>query len=172
MTMPIFLIFAGIFLIIATLYILVPLFFGPPSVPTRPERIRKALQLANLQPDEVLYDLGAGDGRALVIAATEFGARAVGIEIGPVQYAMSWGKAVWNGLSSKVRVEVRNFYRADLSPADVVFAYLTSDEAAPLQDKLRTELKPGARVVTVAFNFPNWEPHFFDRENLIYLYRK
>jgi cyclopropane fatty-acyl-phospholipid synthase-like methyltransferase len=170
--MPAFLCFAGIFLLIAGLYILVPPFFGPPSVPTRHERIRKALQLANLQPGEVLYDLGAGDGRVLVIAVKEFGAQAVGVEIGPVQCAISWGKALWNGIGPKVRIEARNFYRADLGSADVVFAYLTSDEAGRLQEKLKKELKDGARVVTVAFNFPGWEPDVFDRENLIYLYRK
>lgn len=167
-----FLFFAGLFLIIAILYILVPPFFGPPSVPTRHERIRKALQLADLQPDEVLYDLGAGDGRVLVIAAKEFGAQAVGVEIGPVQCAVSWGKALWNKISSKVRVEARNFYHADLSNADVVFAYLTSDQAGRLQEKLKSELKSGARVVTVAFNFPDWEHIRLDRENLIFLYKK
>ena len=167
-----FLFFAGLFLIIAILYILVPPFFGPPSVPTRHERIRKALQLADLQPDEVLYDLGAGDGRVLVIAAKEFGAQAVGVEIGPVQCAVSWGKALWNKISSKVRVEARNFYHADLSNADVVFAYLTSDQAGRLQEKLKRELKSGARVVTVAFNFPDWEHNSLDRENLIFLYKK
>ena len=88
-----FLFLAGIFLLVATLYMLVPLFFGPPSAPTRHERIRMALQLANLQSDEVLYDLGAGDGRVLVIAAKEFSAQAVGVEIGPVQCAVSWGKS-------------------------------------------------------------------------------
>lgn len=167
-----FLFFAGLFLIIAILYILVPPFFGPPSVPTRHERIRKALQLADLQPDEVLYDLGAGDGRVLVIAAKEFGAQAVGVEIGPVQCAVSWGKALWNKISSKVRVEARIFYHADLSNADVVFAYLTSDQAGRLQEKLKRELKSGARVVTVAFNFPDWEHTSLDRENLIFLYKK
>ena len=162
----------GIILLTAMLYILVPIFFGPPSVPTRPERIRSALQLAELKPEEVLYDLGAGDGRVLVIAAREFGAQAVGIEIGPVQCAVNWGKAHWNRISSKVRVEMRNFYHADLSRADVVFAYLTSDQAGRLQEKLQKELKKGARVVTVSFNFPNWQHEKLDRENLIFLYKK
>jgi cyclopropane fatty-acyl-phospholipid synthase-like methyltransferase len=141
-------------------------------VPTRQERIRRALELAQLQPDEVLYDLGAGDGRVLVIAAKEFGAKAVGVEIGPVQCAISWIKTLWNGISSRVRIEAKNFYRANLDNADVVFAYLTSSEAGRLQEKLKRELKEGARVVTVAFNFPDWEPDHFDREHLIFLYRK
>ena len=162
----------GLTLLTAMLYILVPIFFGPPSVPTRPERIRRALQLAELKPEEILYDLGAGDGRVLVIAAKEFGAQAVGIEIGPVQCAVSWGKALWNRISSKVRVEARNFYHADLRNADVVFAYLTSDQAVRLQEKLKNELKSGARVVTISFNFPDWQHTHLDRENLIFLYKK
>lgn len=170
--MPAFLFFAGIFLLIAALYILVPPFFGPPSVPTRRERIRKALQLARLQPDEILYDLGAGDGRVLVIAAKEFKAQAVGIEIGPVQCAISWGNVFWNRVSSKVRIEAGNFYHANINEADVVFAYLTSDQAGRLQEKLKRELKNGARVVTIAFNLPDWEHTYLDRENLIFLYEK
>lgn len=165
-----FLCFAAVFLIIAALYFLIPPFFGPPSVPTRHERIRKALQLARLQPDEILYDLGAGDGRVLVIAAKEFNARAVGIEIGPVQCAFSWGNTLWNRVSSKVKIEARNFYQADLSEADVVFAYLTSDQANRLQEKLKKELKSSARVVTISFNFPDWQHAHLDREELIFLY--
>ncbi len=162
--------FIGAFWLIAALYFLIPPFFGPPSVPTRHERIRKALRLAKLQPGENLYDLGAGDGRVLVIAAREFNANAVGIEIGPVQCAVSWGNAFWNRVNSKVIIEARNFYQADLSRADVVFAYLTSDQAVRLQEKLRRELKSGARVVTISFNFPDWQHAHLDREDLIFLY--
>lgn len=170
--MLVFLVLAGIFLLIAALYILVPPFFGPPFVPTRHGRIRKALQLAKLQPGEILYDLGAGDGRVLVMAAKEFGALAVGVEVGPVQCAVSWWNAFWNGISSQVRIEAGNFFQSDISQADVIFAYLTSDQADRLQKKLDTELKLGARVVTVSFNLPNWDPVRFDRENLIFLYQK
>ncbi len=170
--MLIFLFLAGVFLLIAALYILVPPFFGPPSVPTRHERIRKALQLAKLQPNETLYDLGAGDGRVLVIAAKEFGAQAVGVEIGPVQCAVSWINALRNGVKSKVKIEAGNFYHTDLSNADVVFAYLTSEQASRLQEKIKMELKKGARVVTISFDFPGWEPAYLDRENLIFLYQK
>ena len=71
--------------VLALLWILVPAFYGLPSKPTKPDRIRKALQLVGLKTNEVLYDLGAGDGRVLLIAAKEFGAKAVGIEVAPVQ---------------------------------------------------------------------------------------
>ena len=143
----------------------------PSPIAARDERIRKALQLANLQPEETLYDLGSGHGRVLVIAAREFGANAVGIEIGPVQCVIARINALLNGVSSKVRVEAGNFYKADVSRADVVYAYLTSKQAPRLQAQLEKQLKPGARVVTISFSFPNWKPVMMDRDDLIFFHR-
>lgn len=156
----------------ALLWILVPALYGLPPISTRRERIHRALKLADLQPGETLYDLGSGHGRVLVMAAGEFGAHAVGIEIGPVQCAVSRVIALWNGVSSKVRVEAGDFYKADLRKADVIFAYLTSRYASRLQEKFDRELSGGVRIVTVSFDLPGWEPVSFDRENLIFLYRK
>jgi precorrin-6B methylase 2 len=164
-------IFAAVLLLLAILWVLVPPFYGPPSVPTRRDRIRRALQMADLQPGETLYDLGAGDGRVLVMAAREFGARAVGIEIGPVQRLVSWANAFLNGVGSRVRMEAGDFFQADLREADVVFAYLTSREAGRLQRHLEGQLRSGARVVTISFDFPGWQSTAFDRDHLIFLYR-
>jgi hypothetical protein len=156
----------------ALLWVLVPAFYGLPPVSTRPGRIRKALNMAGLRPGETLYDLGSGHGRVLVIAAGEFSARAVGIEAGPVQRTVCRVNALWNRVSPKVQIEGGDFFQADLSRADVIYAYLTSKYAGRLEEKLQRELKPGARVVTVAFDLPGWTPADFDRENLLYLYRK
>jgi len=68
------------------LWIIVPFFYGLPWVPTTRDRIRRALEMVDLKPDELLYDLGAGDGRIILMAAEEFGARAIGIEASPLQY--------------------------------------------------------------------------------------
>lgn len=162
---------ALIIILLCGLWILVPMLYGPPWIPTRTNRIRKALQLAGLKPDEVVYDLGCGDGRVLVIAAREFGARAVGIEIGPAQCAAAWLRAALSGAKDRVRVRWGNFYRADLKDADVVFAYLTSGQARRLEEHLTSQLKPGARLVTIAFDFPDWQPATYDNEELIFLYR-
>ncbi len=171
--MQIFIAIIAIFIIVVgLLWVIVPAIYGLPPVSTKPERIRRALELANLQPGEILYDLGSGHGRVLVMAAREFGAQVVGIEIGLVQCAVSWGNALWNGVRSKVRIEAMNFYKADLSQADVVFAYLTSNQASRLQEKFKRELKKGARVVTISFDLPDWQPVHLDRENLIFLYAK
>jgi hypothetical protein len=149
---------------------LVPAFYGLPTVHTGRGRIRRALRLANLQAGETLYDLGAGDGRVLVIAAQEFGARAVGVEAGPVQCASSWLNARVNRVGDKVRVRPGNFFKADVREADVVFVYATSKQAGRLAVLLEAQLRPGARVVTISFDFPDWEPDAVDQRELIFLY--
>ena len=156
--------------ILALLWILVPAFYGLPPVPTKPERIRKALQLADLQPDEVLYDLGAGDGRVLFIAARDFGAKAVGIEVGPIQCMLIWLRTVARGFGDQIQVRWTNFYKADLSDADVVFVYATSEEVLKLASHLETQMKKGARLVSISADFPDWEPSAFDERELIFVY--
>jgi ribosomal protein L11 methylase PrmA len=159
-----------ILFIIGLLWVLVPAMYGLPSRPTRPERIRAALKLANLKPDELLYDLGCGDGRVLVIAAREFGAKAVGIEIGPAQRAFSWLAAMNNGVSDRIQIEAGNFYRSDVRKADVVFIYATSTEVAKLASHLEGQMKSGSRVVSISADFPEWEPSQFDEQGLIFVY--
>src|SRR5215216_1118741 len=148
------------------LWILVPALYGLPSVATKPERIRKALQLANLHPNEVLYDLGAGDGRVLFIAAREFAAKAVGIEVGPIQCALVWLRARASGLGNQVDIKWANFYQADLRDADVIFVYATSKEVAKLAPHLEKQLKPGTRVISISADFLEWEPQQFDNRGL------
>ncbi|MFN3492065.1 MAG: SAM-dependent methyltransferase [Anaerolineales bacterium] len=171
--MQIFLILiAVLILIIALLYALVPAWYGLPPISTQPDRIRKALKLVNLQPNETLYDLGCGHGQVLIIAAKEFGANVVGIEVGPVQCAVSWVNCLRSRIQSKVRIEAGDFFKSDLSQADVIFAYLTSEFAERLEKKLQNELKAGGKVVTVAFELPHWQAVIFDRESLIWVYEK
>ncbi len=163
---------ALIIIVVALLWVLVPAFYGLPPISSKEERIRRALELANPQAGETFYDLGSGHGRVLIMAAKEFGLNAVGIETGPVQCVISRVNALRNGVSSKVRIEAGNFYKSNLKDADIVFAYLTSSYGNRLQEKLKRELKPGARVVTVSFDLPDWDVEIFDREQLIYLYKK
>lgn len=156
--------------ILALLWVLVPAFYGLPSKPTRPDRIRAALKLVNLKPDEVLYDLGAGDGRVLMIAAKEFESKAIGLEIGPVQCLLIWLRIVVGGLSKRVQIKLANFYKSDLSDADVIFIYATSQELLKLAPHLEKQMKPGSRLVSISADFPEWEPSAFDERNLIFVY--
>jgi precorrin-6B methylase 2 len=165
-----FLIFFIAFFCATLLWIIIPAFYGLPLVPTKHERIRKALKLANLQPDEVLYDLGAGDGRVLLIAAREFGAKAVGIEVGPIQCVLILLRAVAGGFGNQIQIRWANFYKADLRDADVVFVYATSNEVMKLASHLEKQLKHGARVVSISADFPEWEPSAFDERELVFVY--
>lgn len=159
-----------VFLIVCGLWLIIPALHGVPWVPTQEKRIRRALDLVKIQQGEVLYDLGAGDGRVLILAAREFGACTVGIEIGPVQCALVALRAWFSGSRRNIKIRCGNMYRVNLGEADVVFMYLTSKHVSRLVDKLEKELRPGARVVSVAVEFPNWEPKEVDRENLLFIY--
>lgn len=156
--------------ILVLLWILIPALYGLPPVPTNPERIRKALKLANLQPNEVLYDLGAGDGRVLLIAAREFGAKAVGVEVGPIQCALIWLRVISSGFGKQIKVKWENFYRADLHDADVIFVYATSKEVMKLAPHLEKQLRKGTRLVSISADFPEWEPSAMDEHKLIFVY--
>ena len=156
--------------ILGLMWVLIPAFYGLPSHLTHPDRIRAALKLANLQPGETLYDLGAGDGRVLLIAAQDFGARAVGVEIGPVQCALIWLRIVASGRGDKINLRWGDYFKADLSGADVVFIYATSREVMRLAPYLEKQMKQGSRLVSISADFPEWEPSLFDERDLIFIY--
>ena len=160
----------GCFLVCSTIWLVVPAIHRLPWVPTHEARIRRALQLADLQPGETLYDLGSGDGRVLLLAAREFGAQAIGVEIGPMQCLVSWARAWLSGSWGRVRTRCGNFYKADFRDADVVFVYLTSGQTTRLCPLLEAQLRPGTRVVSIAADIPNWQPVFIDRALLIFVY--
>lgn len=160
----------GVLLVCGAIWLLVPAIHGLPWVPTREARIRRALQMAGLQPGEVLYDLGSGDGRVLRLAASEFGARAVGIEVGPMQCLLSRLLTWLSRSGDRVQTRCGNFYKASFQDADVVFVYLTSGQTARLRPLLERQLRPGARVVSIAADFPGWRPTEVDRVMLVFAY--
>ena len=160
----------AIFSLLYGLWRIIPFFYGVPWVPTAKDRIRRALEMVDLKDGELLYDLGAGDGRVLFMAAEVFGARAIGIEASPLQYSYTWLRIFFSGGQAQIQVRRENFHQSDLSDADAVFAYLRPDQTIPMQNVLATQLKPGARVVAVAFDFPDWKPSDFDEGYLLFTY--
>jgi hypothetical protein len=162
--------FSILLFVIVLLWILVPALYGLPPVPTNRERIRHALQLANLLPGETLYNLGAGDGRVLLIAAHDFGAKAVGIEIGPIQCILIWLRIMTGRLGNQIKIRWGNFYQANLKDADVVFVYATSKEVIKLAPHLGSQMRPGARLVSISADFSDWEPTLVDEHDLIFIY--
>ncbi|MFX1449652.1 MAG: SAM-dependent methyltransferase [Promethearchaeota archaeon] len=146
------------------------IFLDAPWVPTSKKQIRKMLEFAELQPNEILYDLGSGDGRILIMAATEFNARAVGIELNALLVAYSNFRIFLERLQDKVQVKWGNIFLRDISEADVVTMYLLQQTNNRMMKKLREELKPGARVVSYVYTFPDWEPTKTDKEFKLNLY--
>jgi SAM-dependent methyltransferase len=172
LTLQLILILLGmIIVLLGLLWIFVPVLSGLPWIPTHRERIYKALQRSGLHPGEKFYDLGAGDGRVLIIAAREFGARATGIELSPAHCILAWLRALMNGVIGQVSIRWGNFYKINLKEADVVFAYLTPPHATRLKPYIEGQLRPGSRLITISADIEGWEPTIFDSDDLIFIYQ-
>lgn len=126
--------------------------------PTRHNIADAMLQLAGVGPNDVVYDLGSGDGRLVIAAARDFRARGVGIEIDPKLVAQSREHARRAGVEPRVTFLEQDLFQADLSAATVVTIYLTREVNLRLRPKLERELSPGTRVVSFNFDMGDWEP--------------
>jgi SAM-dependent methyltransferase len=126
--------------------------------PTRQPVADAMLRLAGVTSDDVVYDLGSGDGRIPILAAQKYGARAVGIELDPQLIALSREVAREGEVSDKVTFIQADLVTADISPATVVTLYLSPAMNNRLELKLKEELRPGARVVSHQFPIGNWPP--------------
>ena len=138
--------------------------------PTSRKYVRRMLEMAQVTNNDLVYDLGSGDGRIVMEAARKCDARAVGIEADPIRYIWSKIKVLLWGMQKKVTITWGNFFREDLSRATVVTLFLSQKANQKLKQKLQCELKPGTRVVTYYWSFNGWEPVQTDKEKRIYMY--
>jgi hypothetical protein len=129
-----------------------------PYVPTPPEVVDAMLRVANVGPDDFLIDLGSGDGRIVIRAAEEFGARGFGVDIDPELVAVANRTARSAGLADRVEFAVENLFETDIRRASVVTLYLLPTINLQLRPRLLRELQPGTRVVSHAFDMYEWEP--------------
>ncbi len=128
-------------------------------VPTPQPVVDAMLQLAQVTSNDVVYDLGSGDGRIVITAAKRYGARGVGIEIDPALVRQAQENAVAAGVGDRVRFVTENLFTADLREATVVTLYLLQSINERLRPKLVRELTPGTRVVSHVFSMgPEWPP--------------
>jgi len=156
--------------------------FVAPYVPSPLPVVRQMLILAELKPGEVFFDLGAGDGRAVIMAAKDFGARAVGVELREDLVKKALSSVYEFGLQNRVTMVNGDMFKVDLTSADVVFLYLTTSANEKVKPKLEAELKHGVRVVSHDYEIVGWKPvkveNFCENPRLgypshtLYLYRK
>jgi hypothetical protein len=141
--------------------------------PTPMPVVRAMLELAGVGPQDVVYDLGSGDGRMVITAAKEFGARGVGIEIDPALVARAQANARAAHVEDKVEFRLGDMYAADVRPATVVTLFLHPQPNLKLRPKLRSELQRGARVVSYIWDMGDWPPDDVRRVNRrrIFLWR-
>jgi SAM-dependent methyltransferase len=156
---------------------------GPASslgayVPTPPEVVERMLALAGVTGDDMVYDLGSGDGRIVIHAARRYGARAVGVEIDPTLVWFSVRNARRAGVEDRATFLQQDALGVDVSPATVVTLYLTPAANLRLRPILRRQLRPGARVVSHEHDMGEWAPDRVERvvlaggiEHTIYLWR-
>jgi len=134
-----------------------------PYVPTPFSVARRMLSLIDLKPGELLFDLGCGDGRIVLIAAQEFGARAIGVELQERLWVLATSRIERLGLGDRVKVLRKDLLEVDLSSADAVTLYLTPIGNQRVQPKLEKELRPEARVVSHDYELLGWKPAIVEK---------
>jgi tRNA A58 N-methylase Trm61 len=138
--------------------------------PTPPEKALQLLALAGLKENDVLYDLGCGDGRLLVLAARKYGAHAVGIEADPLRWLMALRNVRKAGLQDLVTVRLGNFFKRSVAEATVVSLYLYPPVNRKLKGKFTNELRKGTRIVSYSWAIEGWEDEGTRSGDGLYLY--
>jgi SAM-dependent methyltransferase len=148
-----------------------------PSYPSPQPVVDRMLALADIKPGETVYDLGCGDGRIVITAATKFAAKAVGVEIRRDIYEKTAAHVASLGLADQVRIVHGDALKTNLAPADVVTLYLLTSSNERLRPVLEAQLRKGARVVSHDFEIRGWKPMKTEkvlvegRPHMIYVYK-
>lgn len=166
----------NIFLILVTILCLIAIsWIWPPNSPwapwwrTKKNTARAAFKLAEVSNKDVVYELGSGEGTALIVAAKDFGAMGVGIEIEPFRLMLSRFTIKRLGLDKKIKLIKGNFFDQDLSEATVVYVYLVPKTLNKLIPKFKKDLKKGTRIIS--YKYPmNLEIKKEDKKNELRLY--
>lgn len=128
-----------------------------PYVPTPMVVVEKMLEMAKVKKNDILYDLGCGDGRIVITAAKKYGIRGVGIDLEPERIKESVAHAKEAGVENLVEFRLQDAMKSDISAATIVTLYLLPESNALLRPILEKQLKPGARVVSHNYHMPDWQ---------------
>lgn len=140
---------------------------GIPFVVSSDRRTREIMKLLHPKKDERIADLGSGDGK-LLFKFAKAGSKAYGYEINPIAYLQSIIRTKRMGLKN-VEIHYGDFMKADLSKYDAIVIYGFPSFMPKLEKKLKSELKPGTRIVSNFFKFPNWKPSGILGDCLLYI---
>jgi SAM-dependent methyltransferase len=152
------------------LWIYLPMFWGAPWIPIGLRTADRMLRMAEVQPGQTVVDLGAGDGRMLILAARKYKARVQGVEIDPLRVLAANLSIRMFGLRGKAYVRWGNLHRFDFTGADVVTLFLMQGTNQTLKDRLEKTLRPGAKVVSHLFSMSGWTPVALDDRHGIFVY--
>ncbi|MEM2850514.1 MAG: class I SAM-dependent methyltransferase [Candidatus Bathyarchaeia archaeon] len=145
-----------------------------PYVSSSLEIVRQMLEIAEVGPKDLVYDLGCGDGRILIAAVKDFKAKkAVGYEIRDDIYEIALAEIVKQNLQDRIKLIKGDFFKANISRATVITLYLTTGANEALRPKLEKEARHGARVVSHNYEIPGWQPTCVKKfmGHTIYLYK-
>lgn len=129
-----------------------------PYVATPPDVVEEMLKLAEVRERDVVYDLGSGDGRIVISAARNYGARGIGFELDPELVRRARNDARQTGVEHLVEFYAQDVMTVDLAPATVVTIYLSRDANLKLRPRLLSMLRPGSRVVSHDYDMGDWRP--------------
>lgn len=129
-----------------------------PYVPTPHHVVAKMLEMAKVSRNDIVYDLGSGDGRIVITAAQRYGSRGLGYDLDPKRIEEANENARTAGVTDRVRFVQQDLFKADLSQATVVTLYLLPEVNLKLRPKLLKELKPGTRIVSHNYGLGDWDP--------------
>jgi precorrin-6B methylase 2 len=161
----------AVLIVLVFAWLIWPTLIGAIYVPTPHNIVTKMLEMAEVKENDILYDLGSGDGRIIIKAADKYKAKAIGIEADPLRVLWSRTNIRFKELQDKVSVVWSNFFKTDLSEATVVSIYQGQGINNKLIDKFEKELEPGTRIVSYSFTFDGWEPIKEESDSKIYLYK-
>lgn len=145
-----------IFVLILFLTAIAGLILRIPFVPSNRKTVREMIKAANIKKGDNVYDLGCGDARIIIEAAKHGTNKAIGYELAPLAYILGFIKII--GTKSKAKILFKDFFKANIQDADIIFCYLTPEPLEKLLPKIQKECKKGTRIISNTFKIKNLKP--------------